>query len=155
MISERVLRDIVAGVRQRSEGIGILLAGGDKDQRTAAAEVIARETGLDLHRIDLANVIAKYIGETEKNLRRVFEDARSTGVLLFFDEADALFGNRTEVKDSHDRYAQIQIDFLFQILEAHPGGVIFTANTSEKLDRAFLSRIHFIVECPAHPRESW
>ena len=143
---ERVLRDIVASVREGGQGISILIAGAGRDQRMNAAEEIAREAGLELYRIDLAKVVSKFIGETEKNLQRVFEDARSKGSLLLFDEADALFGKRTEVKDSHDRFAQIDLNYLLQLIEAHRGGVIFAAKSSENLDRACLSRIRFVLE---------
>ena len=143
---ERVLRDIVASVREGGQGISILIAGAGRDRRMNAAEGIAREAGLEVYRIDLAKVVSKFIGETEKNLQRVFEDARSTGSLLLFDEADALFSRRTEVKDSHDRFAQIDLNYLLQLIEAHRGGVIFAAKSRENLDRACLSRIRFVLE---------
>ena len=100
-----------------------------------AAEVLAGELGLDLYRIDLAAVVSKYIGETEKNLRRVFDAAEASGAVLLFDEADALFGKRSEVKDSHDRYANIEVGYLLQRMEAYRGLAILTTNLRSALDR--------------------
>ncbi len=113
-----------------------------------AAEVLANELGLDLYRIDLASVVSKYIGETEKNLRRVFDAAESSGAILLFDEADALFGKRSEVKDSHDRYANIEVSYLLQRMEAYRGLAILTTNLKSALDPAFLRRIRFVVQFP-------
>jgi SpoVK/Ycf46/Vps4 family AAA+-type ATPase len=115
-----------------------------------AAEVIANELSLDLYRIDLSAVVNKYIGETEKNLRRVFDAAECGGVILFFDEADALFGKRSEVKDSHDRYANIEINYLLQRLESYRGLAILATNMRTALDTAFTRRIRFIVEFHPH-----
>jgi SpoVK/Ycf46/Vps4 family AAA+-type ATPase len=103
---------------------------------------------LDLYRIDLATVVSKYIGETEKNLKRVFDAAESSGAVLLFDEADALYGKRSEVKDSHDRYANIEVAYLLQRVEAYRGLAILTTNFRSALDRAFLRRISFIVQFP-------
>jgi SpoVK/Ycf46/Vps4 family AAA+-type ATPase len=111
-----------------------------------AAEVIASDLRLDLYRIDLAGVVSKYIGETEKNLRRLFDAAESGGAILFFDEADALFGKRSEVKDSHDRYANIEINYLLQRMEAFRGLAILATNMRSALDRAFLRRLRFTVD---------
>jgi SpoVK/Ycf46/Vps4 family AAA+-type ATPase len=113
-----------------------------------AAEVLANQLRLDLYRIDLSQVVSKYIGETEKNLRRVFEAAESGGAILLFDEADALFGKRTEVKDSHDRYANIEISYLLQRMETYRGLAILTTNLKSVLDSAFLRRIRFVVQFP-------
>ena len=113
-----------------------------------AAEVIAAELQLDLYRIDLASVISKYIGETEKNLRRVFDAADQGGAILFFDEADALFGKRTEVKDSHDRHANVEINYLLQRIEDYAGLAILATNRKGDLDPAFLRRIRFVVSFP-------
>ncbi|MNQ63206.1 ATP-dependent zinc metalloprotease FtsH 3 [compost metagenome] len=113
-----------------------------------AAEVLARETGLDLYRIDLSAVVSKYIGETEKNLRRLFEAAEDGGAILLFDEADALFGKRTEVKDSHDRYANIEISYLLQRMESYRGLAVLTTNLKSNLDSAFLRRLRFVVQFP-------
>jgi SpoVK/Ycf46/Vps4 family AAA+-type ATPase len=113
-----------------------------------AAEVLARELELDLHRIDLSQVVNKYIGETEKNLSRVFDAAEQGGAILLFDEADALFGKRSEVKDSHDRHANIEVGYLLQRMETYRGLAILTTNMRDALDVAFLRRLRFIVEFP-------
>jgi SpoVK/Ycf46/Vps4 family AAA+-type ATPase len=116
--------------------------------KTMAAEVIANELHLDLYRIDLSQVVSKYIGETEKNLRRIFDAAEEGGAILLFDEADALFGKRSEVRDSHDRYANIEISYLLQRMEAYRGLAILTTNMKNALDPAFSRRIRFIVQFP-------
>jgi SpoVK/Ycf46/Vps4 family AAA+-type ATPase len=124
--------------------------------KTMAAEVLALELELDLYRIDLSQVVSKYIGETEKNLRRVFDAAETGGTILLFDEADALFGKRTEVKDSHDRYANIEVSYLLQRMEAYRGLAILTTNQRDALDQAFARRIRFVVNFPfpdVHERE--
>jgi SpoVK/Ycf46/Vps4 family AAA+-type ATPase len=113
-----------------------------------AAEVLANELQLDLYHIDLSQVVSKYIGETEKNLGRVFDAAEEGGAILFFDEADALFGKRSEVKDSHDRYANIEVSYLLQRMEAYRGLAILTTNLKSALDPAFLRRIRFVVQFP-------
>ncbi len=113
-----------------------------------AAEVLANELRLDLYRIDLSQVVSKYIGETEKNLARVFEAAEGAGAILLFDEADALFGKRSEVKDSHDRYANIEVSYLLQRMESYRGLAILTTNIKSALDPAFLRRIRFVVQFP-------
>ncbi len=113
-----------------------------------AAEVLAAELRLDLYRIDLSSVVSKYIGETEKNLRRVFDAAEESGAILLFDEADALFGKRSEVKDSHDRYANIEVSYLLQRMEAYRGLAILTTNMKSALDPAFLRRLRFVVHFP-------
>jgi len=110
--------------------------------------VLANELNLDLYRIDLSQVVNKYIGETEKNLRRVFDAAEQGGAILLFDEADALFGKRSEVKDSHDRYANIEVSYLLQRMEAYRGLAILTTNLKGALDSAFLRRLRFIVSFP-------
>jgi SpoVK/Ycf46/Vps4 family AAA+-type ATPase len=124
-----------------------------------AAEVLARALELDLYRIDLAGVVSKYIGETEKNLRRIFDAAEQSGAILFFDEADALFGKRTEVKDSHDRYANIEVNYLLQRMEEYRGLAILATNRKSALDRAFLRRLRFLIDFPfpdsAHRRQIW
>src|SRR5207302_7868755 len=133
-----------------SRGLGItaLFEGPSGTGKTMAAEVIAGVLALDLYRIDLSQVVSKYIGETEKNLRRVFDAAESGGVILLFDEADALFGRRSEVKDSHDRYANIEVSYLLQRMEAYRGLAILTTNMKDALDTAFMRRIRFIVQFP-------
>jgi SpoVK/Ycf46/Vps4 family AAA+-type ATPase len=132
----------------RGLGICALFAGPSGTGKTMAAEVLARELHLDLYRIDLASVVSKYIGETEKNLRRVFDAAEEGGAILLFDEADALFGKRSEVKDSHDRYANIEVSYLLQRMEAYRGLAVLTTNLKNALDTAFLRRIRFIVHFP-------
>lgn len=164
----RILREIVAHVRQRAtvyqewgfaatlrRGLGVtaLFAGGSGTGKTLAAEVMARELGLDLFIIDLSQVVSKYIGETEKNLRRVFDAAERGGALLLFDEADALFGKRSEVKDSHDRYANLEVSYLLMRMEAYRGLAILTTNMKQALDTAFMRRIRFVVDFP-FPGES-
>jgi SpoVK/Ycf46/Vps4 family AAA+-type ATPase len=113
-----------------------------------AAEVLATELRLDLYRVDLSATVSKYIGETEKNLRRIFDAAEEGGTILLFDEADALFGKRSEVKDSHDRYANIEVGYLLQRMEAYRGLAILTTNLRAALDSAFLRRLRFIVQFP-------
>ena len=159
----QILREIAAHVRQRARvyetwgfaakaarglGISALFVGASGTGKTMAAEVLGNELRLDLYRIDLSQVVSKYIGETEKNLRRVFDAAEQGGAILLFDEADALFGKRSEVKDSHDRYANIEISYLLQRVEAYRGVAILTTNMKSALDTAFLRRIRFVVQFP-------
>jgi SpoVK/Ycf46/Vps4 family AAA+-type ATPase len=129
-------------------GTCALFAGPSGTGKTMAADVIAGELGLDLYAIDLATVVSKYIGETEKNLKRIFDAARRANAVLFFDEADAIFGKRSEVRDAHDRYANIEIAYLLQKMEEHDGIAILATNLRENLDDAFLRRLHFVVEFP-------
>jgi hypothetical protein len=135
---------------QGSRGLGIsaVFAGPSGTGKTMAAEVLANELRLDLFRIDLSQVVSKYIGETEKNLRRVFDAADAGAAILLFDEADALFGKRSEVKDSHDRFANIEISYLLQRMETYRGLAVLTTNRKSALDQAFLRRIRFAVEFP-------
>jgi len=133
---------------RRGLGVSALFAGESGTGKTLAAEVLAAELGLDLYRIDLSAVVSKYIGETEKNLRQVFDAAEEAGAVLLFDEADALFGKRSEVKDSHDRYANIEVGYLLQRMEAYQGLAILTTNLKSSLDRAFQRRLRFMVEFP-------
>ena len=170
----QTLREIAVHVRQRlkvyetwgfaaksARGLGIsaLFCGASGTGKTMAAEVLAGELRLDLYRIDLSSVVSKYIGETEKNLRRVFDAAEAGGAILLFDEADALFGKRSEVKDSHDRYANIEVSYLLQRMEAYQGLAVLTTNMKDALDTAFLRRIRFVVQFPfpdaAHRAEIW
>ncbi len=159
----QLLRDIAGHLRRRSlvydtwgfsakgaRGLGIsaLFTGASGTGKTMAAEVLAQELRLDLYRIDLSQVVSKYIGETEKNLRRVFDAAEEGGAILLFDEADALFGKRSEVKDSHDRYANIEISYLLQRMEAYRGLAVLTTNMKNALDTTFMRRIRFIVQFP-------
>lgn len=159
----RLLHEIVAQVRQRTKvyetwnfrpgglrglGIGALFAGPSGTGKTLAAEVMAHALRLDLYRIDLSSVVSKYIGETEKNLRRVFDAAEEGGIVLLFDEADSLFGKRSEVKDSHDRYANIEVSYLLQRMEEYRGLAILTTNFKNALDVAFMRRLRFVVQFP-------
>jgi ATP-dependent 26S proteasome regulatory subunit len=160
---KQALKEIAVHVRQRSRvyddwgfaaassrglGISALFAGPSGTGKTMAGEVLANELNLDLFRIDLSQVVNKYIGETEKNLRRVFDAAEEGGAILLFDEADALFGKRSEVKDSHDRYANIEVSYLLQRMEAYRGLAILTTNLKSALDTAFLRRLRFVVQFP-------
>ncbi|HEB98831.1 MAG TPA: ATP-binding protein, partial [Thiotrichales bacterium] len=163
VVQRRTLREIAAHVRQRAKvygtwgfaaksarglGISVLFAGPSGTGKTMAAEVLAGELRLDLYHIDLSQVVSKYIGETEKNLGRIFDAAEESGAILLFDEADALFGKRSEVKDSHDRYANIEVSYLLQRMEAYHGLAILTTNMKQALDTAFLRRIRFLVQFP-------
>ncbi|MEO5658410.1 MAG: ATP-binding protein [Polaromonas sp.] len=158
---QATLRQIAAHVRNRLRvylewgfgdkgmrglGLSALFAGESGTGKTLAAEVLARELQLDLYRIDLSAVVSKYIGETEKNLRRVFDAAEDSGAILLFDEADALFGKRSEVKDSHDRYANIEVSYLLQRMESYRGLAILTTNLKGALDAAFQRRLRFVVQ---------
>ncbi|TET13156.1 MAG: ATP-binding protein [Dehalococcoidia bacterium] len=128
------------------KGLNILFAGPSGTGKTMASEIIANELGLDLYKIDLSTVISKYIGETEKNLDRIFTEARNSNSILFFDEADAVFGKRSEVRDSHDRYANIEVAYLLQKMEEYDGIVILATNLRKNLDEGFARRMHFSVE---------
>jgi SpoVK/Ycf46/Vps4 family AAA+-type ATPase len=130
------------------KGLNILFSGSSGTGKTMGAEIIAQNLGLELYKIDLSGVVSKYIGETEKNLNRVFKEAETANCILFFDEADALFGKRSEVKDSHDRYANIEINYLLQKMEEHEGVVILATNFIKNIDEAFKRRIHFSVDFP-------
>jgi len=157
------LRQIASQIRHRSKvyeswgfgarsarglGISALFAGPSGTGKTMAAEVLAAELRLDLYQIDLASTVSKYIGETEKNHRRIFDAAEESGAILLFDEADALFGKRSEVKDSHDRYANMEVSYLLQRMESYRGLAILTTNMKSALDTAFLRRLRFIVQFP-------
>ena len=160
---KQVLQSIAAHVRQRTKvygqwgfaskggrglGISALFAGASGTGKTMSAEAIARQLQLDLYRIDLSSVVSKYIGETEKNLRKVFDAAEAGSAILLFDEADALFGKRSDVKDSHDRYANMEVSYLLQRMELYQGLAILTSNLKDSIDTAFLRRIRFIVKFP-------
>jgi hypothetical protein len=129
-------------------GLAVLFSGAPGTGKTMAAEVIADAVDLPLYRIDLSQVVSKYIGETEKNLARLFDAADAADVILFFDEADALFGKRSEVKDSHDRYANLEISYLLERMERFKGLAILASNRKKDLDEAFLRRLRFIVDFP-------
>ncbi len=158
-----ILQELVATVRQRpkvleewgvgkklaaSAGVTVLFAGPPGTGKTMAAEVIAGELRLDLYKIDLSSIVSKYIGETEKNLEKIFNEAASSNAILFFDEADAIFGKRTEVKDAHDRHANVEVSYLLQRMEAYDGVTILATNLRGNLDEAFLRRLHFAVDFP-------
>lgn len=130
------------------KGLNILFAGPSGTGKTMAAEIIANELMIDLYKIDLAVIVSKYIGETEKNLNQIFKEAEDSNSILFFDEADALFGKRSEVRDSHDRYANIEIAYLLQKMEEYQGIVILATNLQNNLDEAFARRMHFSIEFP-------
>lgn len=136
------------------KGLNVLFCGSSGTGKTMAAEVMANELKLDLYKIDLSCVVSKYIGETEKNLSKIFKEAETSNAIVFFDEADALFGKRSEVKDSHDRYANIEINYLLQKMEEHEGIVILASNLRKNIDEAFTRRMHFSVDFP-FPDESY
>ncbi len=135
------------------KGLNILFSGPPGSGKTMAAEVIANEIGLEIYKIDVSQVVSKYIGETEKNLSGIFEEAETSNAILFFDEADALFGKRSEVKDAHDRYANVETGYLLQRMEEYTGMVILATNLSQNIDEAFLRRLHFNVAFPFPDRE--
>jgi SpoVK/Ycf46/Vps4 family AAA+-type ATPase len=162
-IQKQTLRQISSQVRHRMKvyetwgfaakgnrglGVSALFTGESGTGKTMAAEVLAGELSLDLYRIDLSAVVSKYIGETEKNLKQVFDAAEEGGAILLFDEADALFGKRSDVKDSHDRYANIEVSYLLQRMEAYRGLAILTTNLKSAIDRAFQRRLRFSVNFP-------
>jgi ATP-dependent 26S proteasome regulatory subunit len=130
------------------KGLSVLFSGPSGTGKTMAAEIIAGALGMDLYRIDLSLIVSKFIGETEKNLARIFAEAETANAILFFDEADALFGKRSEVRDAHDRYANLETSYLLQRMEAFEGIAILATNLGKNLDEAFLRRLHFIMEFP-------
>lgn len=130
------------------KGINVFFAGLPGTGKTMAADIIAGELGLELYKIDLSSIVSKYIGETEKNLSRIFDEAQTSNAILFFDEADSLFGKRSEVRDSHDRYANIEVSYLLQRMEEYRGMVILATNLRGNLDDAFIRRMHFSLEFP-------
>jgi hypothetical protein len=160
------VREVISRVRHRglvyddwgfpavpSSGVVALFAGPPGTGKTMSAEIIAGDLGLDMFKVDLSNVVSKYIGETEKHLERVFTAAEASAVLLVFDEADALFGKRTQVSDAHDRYANLETSYLLQRLEVYEGLTILTSNLASNIDDAFLRRVHVFVEF-AMPEEN-
>jgi len=139
------------GLANRSGGAGgvaALFCGEDRTRMTVAAEALAGELARELHRVDLAALVGKYVGETERNLSRTFDAAEKSGAILLFDEADALFGKRAEVRDANDRYANIEVGYLLQRMESYPGLAILATNRRADLDAALLRRLHFVVEFP-------
>jgi SpoVK/Ycf46/Vps4 family AAA+-type ATPase len=125
-----------------------LFTGSSGTGKTMAAELLAREQGVDLYKVDLSAVVSKYVGETEKNLSQVFSEAEDANAIIFFDEADALFGQRGEVKAAQDRWANMEINYLLQRIEEYAGVVILASNLRQNIDDAFMRRIHVIVEFP-------
>jgi SpoVK/Ycf46/Vps4 family AAA+-type ATPase len=130
------------------KGLNVIFAGPSGTGKTMSAGIIAHELGMDIYKIDLSNVVSKYIGETEKNLERIFNEAGESNAILFFDEADSIFGKRSEVKDAHDRYANIETGYLLQKMEEYDGIVVLATNLRKNLDEAFIRRMHFIIEFP-------
>ena len=148
---KQILNDISRHARDSSQAGSeaiVLFAGVNRTGKTSAAEVIAGELTRDLYRVDLNKIVSKYIGETEKNLNRLFHAAESAGAILFFDEADALFGKRGEVKDAHDRYANIEIGYLLQRLESFNGLAILATNNEEDTPETIRRRIRFVINFP-------
>jgi SpoVK/Ycf46/Vps4 family AAA+-type ATPase len=163
VVPDAVMRELVAFIsdcrtstRSRNDSPGKLPPGRPKalfcgppgTGKTFAAGVVAGKLGVPLHRVDLSSVVSKYIGETEKNLARVFDEATMNDVVLLLDEADSLLGIRSEVKDSHDRYANLETKALVERLETHAGVVILCSNLKSNLDPAFLRRLRFVIEFP-------
>ena len=149
----RVHYEWATGDAWNEAGISALFAGPSGVGKTMAAEILSRELGLPMFRIDLSQVVNKYIGETEKNLKKLFDKAELCDVLLFFDEADSLFGRRTEVKDAHDRYANLEVNYLLERMERYKGLAILATNRLKDLDDAFLRRLRYVIEFP-FPTES-
>jgi SpoVK/Ycf46/Vps4 family AAA+-type ATPase len=143
----------------RTQGLKVLFAGESGTGKTMSAQVLAAELGLEIFRVDLATIVSKYIGETEKNLDRIFAAADGSNAILFFDEADALFGKRSEVKDAHDRYANIEVAYLLQKMEQYEGLAVLASNLRSNIDEAFVRRLAFIVHFPfpeeAERRRIW
>lgn len=132
-------------------GITVLSLDRSGDGTTIAADSLARSLGRDLYRVDLSTVLSPYVGETEKNLRRIFDAAESAGAILLFDEADALFGKRTDVKDSHDRYANLEVGYLLQRMEAYPGIAILAVGGDTDIDRTTRRRFRHVLDIPCPP----
>ena len=130
------------------KGLAVLFKGEPGTGKTMAAEVISKDLALDLYKIDLSTLVSKYIGETEKNLNKIFSEAETSNAILFFDEADALFGKRSEVKDVHDRYANVETNYLLQKIEEYDGICILATNFQKNIDAVFMRRMHYVVEFP-------
>src|SRR5262249_22799761 len=131
------------------KGLNTLFAGPSGTGKMMAAEIVAADLGLELYKVDLSTLVSKYIGETEKNLDRIFAAAQEANAILFFDEADAIFGKRSEVKDAHDRYANIEVGYLLQKMEEYDGVVILATNLRKNIDDAFTGRMHMTIEFPS------
>jgi SpoVK/Ycf46/Vps4 family AAA+-type ATPase len=136
------------GLPPSTSGLTALFAGESGTGKTMATQVLARDLGLELFRIDLATVVSKYIGETEKNLDRIFAAAEGSNAVLLFDEADALFGKRSEVRDAHDRYANVEVAYLLQRIEGYAGAAILTTNLRQNIDEGFLRRLDLVIDFP-------
>lgn len=136
------------------KGISALFHGEPGTGKTMACDIIAKELEMDLYKIDISTIISKYIGETEKNLNKIFTEAESSNAILFFDEADSIFGKRTEVKDSHDRYSNIEVSYLLQKIDEYNGIVVMATNYAQNIDEAFERRLHFSINFPFPDEES-
>ena len=134
--------------KKKNKKNSILFYGSKKSGKYTIATMLANQAGKELYKVDLSKLVSKYIGETEKNLSKIFKQAEDKGWILFFDEADALFGKRTEVKDSHDRYANQEVAYLLQKIEAHNGLVILSSNMKNNIDDAFVRRLNSIINFP-------
>ena len=144
-----LLDQIVEHVKEgTASGVSAMFAGEKGSGKAVTAEMIAEHLGRPVHRVDLSSVVSEYIGETEKNINAVFDAAEAAGAVLFFDEADALFGKRGEVKDAHDRYANIDVDHLLQRLESYNGIAILATNSKSNIDPAFIRRLRFMIDFP-------
>jgi AAA+ superfamily predicted ATPase len=148
---QSTLQKIIGATRgkhksKKDTAISVLFVCAESKQRAAAAQMLARESGHDIYRVDLSRIVSKYVAETEKNLRQVFATAAASHSILFFDEADALFGKRSDVKDSHDRYANVEVNYLLQRIEHYEGIAILAANRKDNIDSAFLRRFLFVLE---------
>ncbi|WP_457594849.1 ATP-binding protein [Hydrogenimonas sp.] len=144
----RVFEEWGLGRHFQSRGLSLLFCGPSGTGKTLAASILANELGLDLYRVELPTIVSKYIGETEKNLAKIFDTSERSGVLLFFDEADALFGKRSEVKDAHDRFANIEVSYLLQRIEQYDGPVVLASNFKKNIDDAFMRRMRFVIDFP-------
>ena len=145
---DRVLGEWGYARTAQSQGLKVLFAGESGTGKTMAAQALGHELGLELFRVDLATIVSKYVGETEKNLDRIFDAAQGSNAILFFDEAEALFGRRSEVSDSHDRYANIEVAYLLQRMEGYDGAIILATNLRQNVDEAFVRRLDFAIEFP-------
>jgi len=154
--SSQLSRSVAARIRRiagKNPGAGTiaLFAGPSGTGKTAAAEALATQLGRPIQRVDLSQVESPFIGETEKNLRQLFDAAEQSGALLFFDEADALFGKRSEVKDSHDRFANIEVNYLLQLIRTHPGVTVIGTGAKDEVDPALIRASRFVVDFPPPP----
>jgi SpoVK/Ycf46/Vps4 family AAA+-type ATPase len=144
------LSELALFIRPRcgAKGVRILFSGKDRSRRLVAAQTLANSLGKNLYRVDLNAVASEYLGETEKNIGRVFNAAKDSHAVLFFDEADALFGKRTDMKDRHDRYANIEINYLLRRSEKYAGLTILASGNRTRIDKRLLRRFHFIISVP-------